>query len=433
MPTFRPLLSLALAAALTACAPAHGPVVPAALQGGSLSALADFPMIDGQIRQAILDVNDHGTRVKALPVPDREKPVTFLTYKALDNNLGITLPMHLNVLERAGSSLNVNALAVTDDVGPANSFVYYLRQDQDPENVTSPYVPAIERGDLNTGHPENLKLAIQWGFGRYPSKLRWLDVNNHGAGYAGIAQDDRHGTRLSLPQLGRAVREGAGDRPLDVISFDACLMASAEVAFELKGSARVMVASEDLSYALGMNYDKTLKAIAEKPPASPEALARALVLRAERKGEMKALYTISAIDLSKAERVARAVDRLAGALLSALPAHAGPISRAMGATRAFYVGGADRADFDHRDLHALCEQLRARVPDAKVHQAVAGVREALFGEGKAVMMTLAAPEEEDAASGLSIYLPAGGKVDPAYRETAFARATRWDEFLAAVK
>ncbi len=424
--------------ALSACGqlPA-GPGAKAAA-AGPIDALADFPSVDAQILRATVGRDQTGTRVSRMPDPGRAKPVTFLTYKALDNNLGnqqnSMRPFHINILERAGSNTGINVVALTDEEGPNNTYAYYVRQDADEQTVTSPYMP-IWPGERDTGSAYTLAQAVRWGFTAYPARLRWLDVNDHGHGAFGIADDGRSGSTIPLPELAAALRVGTEDRPLDVVSFDACLMATVEVAHELRGAAKILVASEDLSLALGMNYDKTIKAL-EGKTYDAATLARALVMRAERRGPQRALYSLSALDLSRAATLTRAVDRLAGALIAALPAQRDAIRRAITETPRFHLATDDPAgatDEHHKDLAALVKAFRGRVAGAEVRAAAEAVTDALFGRERLVMLTLNAPEEKEAAQGLSIHVRADGVVAPAYRRTAFARDTRWDEFLASLR
>ncbi|MEB3196982.1 MAG: clostripain-related cysteine peptidase [Candidatus Sericytochromatia bacterium] len=429
-----PHLALSLALLLTGCgmAPASAPLA-AEREGSELTTRSDSPEIAAQIKANFISQDESGTLVKALPVPKKPKDVTFFSFKALDNNLAVTLPMHLNVLEKAGSNTAVNTVVLTDDVGPKNSRWYYMTQDQNLEAVVSPWVPVGKRGEVNSGHGGALASAMRQAFSNYPSRLRWLDVNNHGGGYYGIAQDDRSDAMIRLPQLAQALQRGRGAQKIDVLTFDACLMATLEVAYELRDEAKVMVASEDSSYALGMNYDTTLAALGNKVPAEPAALSRDLVLRAQRKGKQVALFTISALDLSKADKVTRAVDQLGKALLAAMPRHAPAIKKALASVKPFYVAGPDQSDFNHRDLHEVIVQLRERIDDPTLQTACAGVQDTLFNRGGVIIMSRAAREEGKIARGLSIYLPTNGVVDPIYKETAFARATRWDEFLASLR
>ena len=181
--------SLIALAALTLAGCGRAPVTVAGQRGAAvLAAQADVAGIDEQIQKATIGRDEGGTQVRTLPRPQAPKPVTLLTYKALDNNLGMLVGEHLNTLERAGSSAGVNALALVDDIGPGNTRRYEsMRKDADRKAVTSPFEAA---GEANMGAGETLAGAVRWAFGAYPSRLRWLDINSHGGGFKGIAQDD---------------------------------------------------------------------------------------------------------------------------------------------------------------------------------------------------------------------------------------------------
>jgi hypothetical protein len=163
------------------------------------------------------------------------------------------------------------------------------------------------------------------------------------------------------------------------------------------------------------------------------ALGRDIVTRAGRKGASKALFTISAIDLDKAANVAAAVDKLALALTNDLKTERATIMMSLKAVKAFYVAGPDKSDFDHRDLNEVVDQLRNRCGDAAVKAACLEVKDTLFNKGGAIVFSRATHEENGVARGLSIYLPLTGQIDPIYKDTAFAKATQWDEFLAQLK
>jgi hypothetical protein len=423
-------LALVLLTALTGCG-RLAPVTAGQRVLSDLGAMADLPAIAAQIDKAKLGVDAAGTKVSKLPVPGGAKPVTFLTYKALDNNLSEMLPEHLNTLERAGSSTNVNAVALTDGSDQGDTREYYIRQDNDFKTITSPYVSVGRGGELDSGDAASLARAVKWAAKSYPARFRWVDVNNHGGGYYGICQDDTSDKIIRLPELAAALK-GSGQK-LDVVSFDACLMATAEVAYELRGTAKVMVGSEDSSYALGMNYDQTLAALSTKAGMDADALGRDLVTRAQRKGKVKALFTISAIDLDKGANVAQAVDQLAGALMADMKAEGPAIMTSLKAVKAFYVAGPDKSDFNHRDLNEVVDQLRLRCDNPAVKAACQAVKTTLFNKGGAIIFSRATNEEGGVARGLSIYLPLDGQVDPIYKDTAFAKATKWDEFLAQLK
>jgi Clostripain family len=70
-----------------------------------------------------------------------------------------------------------------------------------------------------------------------------------------------------------AVRLG---RKLDVVGYDACLMAMIETAYGFRNSAAVMVASEELEPGAGWDYAAVMKSITSNPTMGPSELANAL-------------------------------------------------------------------------------------------------------------------------------------------------------------
>jgi hypothetical protein len=377
-----------------------------------------------------------GKLVKELPKATGEKPVTFLTYKAMDNELSPYIAQHLDLLEKVGSDDHLNILAFTDGAGTNDTRKWLVQADKKAGKVVSPFqaVPEMDTSDAKT-----LQAAVKWGFGDYPGKLRWLDLNDHGAGWYGIFQDQTTTDPMRLAAMRQAILTGAGGKPLDLITFDACLEGSAEVNYELRDVVKTIVASEDETFPLGMNYDQVLAEVAKHPDMDAKAIAKLVFDKVQITGKdiieagdgpgVKRVYEMSVFDTSKMGDVAKAVDGLAGALMDAMPTQRKPIISALQGVKPFYASNHGGFDWSHRDLGAIAEALRDQVSDAKVKAAADQVLKAVHGPDGAVLHHAAAEEEQGAARGMSIYLPLDGKVDPVYENTAFAKDTRWAKFL----
>jgi Zn-dependent membrane protease YugP len=78
--------------------------------------------------------------------------------------------------------------------------------------------------------------------------------------------------RLTPAELQRGLLDGTqGDWKIDVLHLDACLMALVENAYDLRGSANLLVASQNLGWAL---YDYAgYASLAISQSISPRALA----------------------------------------------------------------------------------------------------------------------------------------------------------------
>jgi hypothetical protein len=64
---------------------------------------------------------------------------------------------------------------------------------------------------------------------------------------------------------------------INVLGFDACVMGMAEVAYQFRGEADVMVSSESVIPFEGMDYQPFLAQLAADPSMTPEALGVAMV------------------------------------------------------------------------------------------------------------------------------------------------------------
>ena len=129
---------------------------------------------------------------------------------------------------------------------------YYVTDDINPDKIDSELIADV--GLPNMGKPETLTDFIVWGMKNFPAKKYIIDIGDHGAGFLGACED--RDEFMSLPDLNKAFSDAekqTGVKP-DVIVFDACLMAQAEVAYELKDRADVMIASEETVGGAGLPY-----------------------------------------------------------------------------------------------------------------------------------------------------------------------------------
>lgn len=399
----------------------------------------DVAGVAAQIKAATLKRTADGTLVKSLPKVG-PKPVTYLSYQADDNSLSPFIDKHVDVLEKTGSTKTANALVFGDGNALGDTRAYYVTADNQVGKVTSPYVPMGPNGEVDSGSPAALQQAVNWGFTSYPSQTRWLDINDHGAGWGGICLDNTSNSHIALPDLPKAILAGNGGKPVDLLTYDACLMSDIEATYEMRNAAKVIVGSEDETLALGMNYDQVLAGLDKQPTTDPVELAKRVVAAAQMTGgdpiatdgkQMgKAIYTISALDTSKAAATASAIDQLSQSLLKVLPDQRQAVLDSMQAVQPFYVASHGGVDWGHRDLVSFVQQLQQRVKDPGVQQAGDNVVKAV---NDLVIQARAVPEEQGVAKGLSIYMPMDGNVDPAYLDTAFAKDTHWAQFLQALK
>jgi hypothetical protein len=175
----------------------------------------------------------------------------------------------------------------------------------------------LDLGNLNMGDPLTLQNFITWSITNYPADKYALILWDHGGGaIGGFGQDENHDKdRLTLPELKQALQDAynATGQILELISFDACLMATVEVAYNVSPYGRYLVASEEIEPSHGWNYEVILQAIVNNPSIDGASLGQIIAdgyrAQAEEWGNtMRALgrtyegdkkITLSVVDLSK--------------------------------------------------------------------------------------------------------------------------------------
>src|SRR3546814_743582 len=115
-----------------------------------------------------------------------------------------------------------------------------------------------DMGDVNTGDPQVLADFITQGIADYPAANYALVISDHGASWPGVGGDEstEHDS-LTLDEIESAIAgglEASGVEKLDLLGFDACLMATYEVASVLAPHADRMLASDRKSTRLNSRH-----------------------------------------------------------------------------------------------------------------------------------------------------------------------------------
>lgn len=405
-----------------------------------------------------------------------------LVYAGLDNNLGTAdnnanLNRLINNLE-AGMGDGIDVRLMLDAPGLQNSFVYTLEHD------SNPFCPSAS--DLSCGNryhegkrqpfpedtaaPASLYQFVDQGLKAYPNDLRVvLVLLGHGSGWSayglpdqptrwkeqdqrlgGMLWDDYPGDNsgsqsLSTHWLGEALRDATrqNQRVIDLLYLDACSMAMAEVAYEVRDSARYLLASPNSKWA-AFPYDKLLPAATSERTGATIGSAW-LQIEAETLRPDHYPFTFSLFDLAQMQNLLDKTNLLGAALTSALAMQRTDIAAANSDSDRYesnYDGALSLAD-SYVDLASFARQLRARFPaDTSVAQAAQGVQAALASGIVTQTVVSGVPWPYPAetwawrdAGGISLYFPA--QDDRAKRllytsnNLAWSADSQWDEFLQA--
>jgi hypothetical protein len=292
---------------------------------------------------------------------------------------------------------------------------------------------AVTLPETNTGDPRALADFLRWGRRRDPDDRLALVLWDHGLGFKSLAEDAgcrRSGRRrplrqhrlvcslsgdrqpcpdsLDINELARGIRHGlAGDRPLDVLGFDACHMAQLEVLYELRDLSSVFVGSEEEEPGEGWPFHFLLLALRRRLDAgqtvTPETLARLAArsyiaywreVQDEEDGN-----TQSVVRAARLSSLAHATATLGSALRQGLATH-GPDIR-VAVTR-----GQTYDEPHFADLGDLARRLRPLVASRAIHAAARRVDETLrsavayngrvgSGVGRSTGLTLYVPQDAD--------------------------------------
>lgn len=147
-------------------------------------------------------------------------------------------------------------------------------------NVVFDQEPIETLGEQNMGDAQTLADFIAWGISNYPADHYMLIISSHGNGWAGIGPDETDGTILNLQAIQTGIRAGldaVGVDKLDIIGFDACLMAQYEVAVALASVADYLLAAEEVIPGRGWEYSKPYQALNANPNIDSLSLGKSII------------------------------------------------------------------------------------------------------------------------------------------------------------
>ncbi|MCK8060235.1 MULTISPECIES: clostripain-related cysteine peptidase [unclassified Fusibacter] len=230
-----------------------------------------------------------------------------------------------DILEMAayGSSRDVNIILETGGTKYWQNEVVDGSQNQ-RFKVTKDSIELLgNEGLKNIGDPDTLYDFIVWTVANYPAEKYVLDLWNHGGGpLYGYGSDDhfevedqsyRYPDHLSIDEIETALRRAkeATGVELEILGFDACLMATVEVAFMAQPFAKYMVASEETEPGHGWDYKGIFAALNANPDMGGAELGKIICDTYQKHSEANdtdSMITLSVVDLSYISDVVLALE-----------------------------------------------------------------------------------------------------------------------------
>lgn len=240
------------------------------------------------------------------------KEWTILVYLNADNNLYRDGLNNIAQMERVGSSDNVNVIVQLDpEPGNLQTTRYYITRNPNPApgNIKSQVLS--QEPETNMGSWNTLANFLTWGVQAYPAKKYMVVVWNHGNGWQGISYDDHPNAYIRIPELRQALEQAnktlaaqAGQLrlargPIDVVNFDACLMSTLEVAYELRNNGKYLVGSQFLEPGAGEDYSSFLAPLVQKPGMTPREFSEIMVYQYVKQYQNEREINYASVDLTR--------------------------------------------------------------------------------------------------------------------------------------
>ncbi len=311
-------------------------------------------------------------------------------------------------------------------------------------------------GTEDMGSYHALADFVKWGTTNYPASHTALLIWDHGSGWENVyrsikaataqpmravAADDEYTDEIETWELPQAL--SATVRPLDMVILDCSLEEMAEVAYEIRNNASVMVGSEESPPAPGYPYDKWIADLeADGGNDTPCDLGNHIITEfvndpSYLNSSYSSVLTQSMLDLSKMNGFAQSLNAFAGVMNE----HVQDQSALFARLRTDPVfpdriqGGAQHFATEYRDYKDLwdyADLIRTESPDTDMQQAALNLENTLTGEHGVILEAKEGPTGEEGAHGLSIYVPAPSSYLTAYNNLSLTLAAPlWPRFLLA--
>ncbi len=295
-------------------------------------------------------------------------------------------------------------------------------------------------GETNSGDPDDLADFAIWAIENYPAERYALIITNHGGGWTTIAIDESSGgDGLTMTELDSAlarITSETGIDKLDLLAFDACLMAQLEVFQTIAPYAHYTLASEEVIPGAGFEYVLPLATLVDNPSMSvPEwgtVIVDAYMNYYTNVLQGYDAFDLHVVDLSKVAQVNEALDAFTSAVDANREANLKAIGNARNNTQLFGADDPSGAEYyssvDLADFMRLLTKLTPDVATQEAAQAVIAAVDELIVYGSA-SSTLSG------ANGVAIYFPANANVynlngnKDNYAEQVGPTMAGWQTFL----
>ncbi|MDD2717181.1 MAG: clostripain-related cysteine peptidase [Candidatus Wallbacteria bacterium] len=357
-----------------------------------------------------------------------EKPWTVMVFLNGDNDLDSAGKKDVQEMMKVGGSSALNIVVLQDGYGPDNTRRLVIGCG----TAEIEKLPELDMGDWNQAFD-----FFKWSVDNYPAQHYLYVIWNHGDGWRknpanplrGISYDFYNNSHISTPQLGllsKKMNDYIG-RKIDILGYDACLMAMAEVICETGDYVDYTVGSEETIPVAGWPYDLILSSITAEPGIKSGKLAGEIVRLYQQSysggSQGSAEVTLSAINSSALPGMIKALNDFT-ADLTASSFYNDRIQGLIEHSQEFMIRDyIDLGDF------AVCLKTDS---SGTLKIRAENLLKTLSGSEGAIISNGNTGGSVSRATGLSVYIPTRVDWDgnrETYRQLKFSEISGWDEFL----
>ena len=324
----------------------------------------------------------------------------------------------------------------------------------DKTSLTAAAPNKVISDDTDTGSPVTLYNFISYCIDAYPAHRYMVVLSGHAAGTERdyLLKDESSARSLTFNEMKQVFKRVKSDRQgkkIDIVGMDNCLMSMAEICYELRGLAEIVVGCESFSPTTGWPYRQILERLNRDfvNPALPKGhsvnaeAAKAIV---EEYANYYSTYwmsglsvTQSALDLTKVERLRTEVNKLGQLMKRELIKESGETIRKTPKQRPFtnslLLAHWETQSYNGEqfvDVYDLCECLEARVNSPAVIEQCRKVKQVV--ENEFVLKSCYSGAAYQYSYGVSMYFP-WAQVAPSYWNLDFVKDKKtvegWGSFL----
>ncbi len=354
-------------------------------------------------------------------------PWSLLTYFALDNDLDHGTDI-VNRLHGASQRADNVASVTFYDGSKQNDTIYVY------ESAPGVSAKSINQKEADSGTATALGEFVTFASKNAPAQRRALSMADHGGGIVrGICSDWNGPGGKKIIHM-QEVAEVLQQNPVEIMMFDACFMQMAEVGYELRNGAKVLIAAQTTTRG-DFPYENIVNVLDSNPKADSRQISQQLLDAIA--GNARYEVAFGAMDLTKSDELAGQMAKLSDVLLLKIKDRATKKAVAAairGATAYANESSPGLAMYNnYRDLIDVMTNL-GKVGDAEIAAAAKAVTEAakasIIGERHRGAGWTGGELNLDKASGLALYAQIDGPVEANYLKRAWNRDTRWGDFLA---